>query len=134
MGLAEWWQEFREYNSPDAWSGVLADTYAWAQYGRIPVPGVELPLPPAPAAPQTASEMVTWSPELAEERNRAAYDAWVTEMRDIIAAAEASGSYTPAGRLPVTAEGVSDWFSGLGEIAPFLVVAAVAGLLIGGRR
>lgn len=134
MSVAEWWQEFRAYNSPEAWQGVLADTYAWVQYGRIPTPGVELPPPPPPAAPQSAGEMVIWSPELAEIRNRERYAQWVAEMRQIIEAAETSGSYVPGGRLPATAEGVSDF---LDQWGPLLLVAAVLGFafgFLGGRR
>ena len=114
-----WWEEFKAYNSPSAWGSVLADVYQRLQYGQIPAPGSGLPPPPPPPAPETKEEVVNWTPQLSEQRAREDWITWAAESRAAIAAAEAAGTYSPEGRLPLKASDLpsGDWWLVAGAVA-----------------
>ncbi len=100
------WASVRDFFDPSiTTSQYLADGYECAQYGnssRLALfndPAIPTPAPPAPRAPQTADEMVRWTPQ--QSFNTAAD--WAAKNIARIQAAEDSGSYNPSGNLPATA-------------------------------
>lgn len=122
---------------PDPISSNIADLYESVQYGAIPrlatgdAGGAKSNVPlPVPGAPQTALEMSgdprLWTPEMAAKLGQENYQ---NAIAAYIAAQEVSGSYTPEGSLPFTAEWLSQykwWLIG--------GAALVAGFFVFGRR
>jgi hypothetical protein len=109
-----------------------ASLYQRAEYGRIPTVA-DLGTPPAPNAPQTPAEMLSFTPD----QSTTTPDQWAVfqaQQRAVLDAAAAGGSWNPAGNLP-SATAVSDFFSQYGGalLAGGLVLG---GLYIfgGGRR
>ena len=98
-GLSGWWDDFKAYNSADAWGSALADAYNWVQYGNTPALV-------QPAAGETSQQIA--------ERQRAA-----------IAAAERSGDWSATPRLGVTASDVSDAANKLNEYRWWIIGGAV---------
>lgn len=121
-----WWSLL----DPAAWALCLpsdvgttaGNIYESVQYGAIPKPAS----PPAPNAPQTAAEMVNWSPE--QSASRPGQIGAATQAA--IDGAIQSGTYNPSGNLPVTADWMSDhsallWFAGFAVLGVVLVRKAV---------
>lgn len=109
-----------------------AGFYERIQYGAIPRPG-DLPPAPGPIAPQTSDEMATWTPEQAFA-TEGDWEAWRASQRAAIVAAEQSGAYNPEGNLPVTASGLSDFFSRYGTALAVAGVALVGVVAVAGVR
>lgn len=122
-GLSSWWDDFKAYNSGDAWGTVAADAYSKVQYGTFPQPAM-----PVIKAPQTREQMVTpgaWTPE---QSAAGVIEDTTTETQRRIQAAIDSGEYNPDGNLPLDASGFQ--FAGVA----FVVLAALVGGAILRRR
>lgn len=110
-----------------------AGWYERIQYGKIPRPA-DLPAPPVAPAPQTAAQLAgDWWPEAAAVSPEQ-WEAWKASQRAAIVAAEQSGEYNPAGNLPVTASGLSDFFSRYGTALAVAGVALVGVVAVAGVR
>jgi hypothetical protein len=95
VDCSAWGSALDFFNPTVTTTTYLANAYQCAQYGTMPAPGIV-----TPNAPQTADEMTgAWTPGQAE--NTGADYAAATDAA--IAAAIATGTYNPAGNLPVTA-------------------------------
>lgn len=85
--------------------------YSYVEYGKIPAPK---PMPP-PIAPKTEEQMTVpgaWTPEMSTPD----LQAWIAEQQAQIKAAEAAGTYNPAGNTPlpnaITWDKYKWWFIG----------------------
>jgi hypothetical protein len=114
-------------------SSGAAGFYEQAQYGRIPRPQ-DLPPPPVAVAPETREQLLEWAPEDVAAAAPDRWEAWKAAQRAAIAAAERSGEYNPAGNLPVTASGLSDFFSKYGTALALAGVALVGTVAVVGVR
>ena len=135
VGLGDWWEDFKRYNSPDAWGTVMADAYSQLRFGDIPAPGAGLPAPPAPAAPAPA-QASSWTPELQGAADAANFEQWKINTRQAIQDAIDAGSYHPEGRIP----GVEDLNNALdftGKYGPWMLAGGLGLVLLvvlkGGR-
>lgn len=110
--------------NPVAWMGGCivpdaANVYEKIEYGHIPRPG-ELPAPPVPGVvPLGQSPAIT----------AADMDAWKQAQAAAIQAAEDSGSYNPAGNLPMNAIDFEKFWNDYGTWV-LLGGAGLAGLLL----
>ena len=106
-------------------SELVSDIYCWFQYGSTPAPS----MPATPSAPATVEAMTVpgaFTPADAAAGATPQQTALLTQQA--IRDAEASGTYNPAGLLPVNASGEVNW------VSLALVGAAVIGALLLTRR
>jgi hypothetical protein len=90
----------------------IGAAYEKAQYGKIPLPG-DLPAPPVPGVVD-AGQTPTIS--------AADWAAFTQSQRDAIAAAEANGSYNPAGNLSLNAIDLANFWARYGTAVTILGV------------
>lgn len=105
-----------------------ANIYSAAEYGIFPAP---VTVPPAAPASAYSSVPASWSPSQTtlQPGELGAANAAAAN------AAAASGAWNPAGNLPVSASGLSDFFSNYGGLLLAGVVGVGAAvLLVKGRR
>ena len=118
-----------------SWGDQIGDWYETLVYGHIPRAG-ELPAPPAPGVP--AGALVPSSGDIVTPGLTPAQQAaYVASQQAALDAAVSSGSWNPAGNLPVTADDIDQAFKdhSTAIIIGVCAVAAIALFAVGkGRR
>lgn len=122
------WDAIKQFFSSSIPTSTLAANYYEAiNYGQIPQLQ-NAPVAPVAGAPQTQQQMTdptAWNPQTAAAAGKTAYE---QGLRDWLTSQAASGSWNPAGRLPVSATDVSNFSSNWGAL--LIAGGLVAGALL----